>query len=88
MVRYRLFRDGRAGSGSAFRAFALWALAATCVGPGVSLLVVEVAGEDDLFQQVLLPALDGILVSRGDLVVVRAQIILVKVGALAREDRL
>lgn len=88
MVRYRLFRDARAGGGPAFRAFALWALAATCVGPGVSLLVVEVAGEDDLFQQVLLPALDGILVSRGDLVVVRAQIILVKVGALAREDRL
>ena len=78
MVRYRLFRDARAGGGSAFRAFALlWALAATCVGPGVSLLVVEVAREDDLFQQVLLPALDGILVSRGDLVVVRAQIILV-----------
>ena len=77
MVRYRLFRDARAGGGSAFRAFALWALAATCVGPGVSLLVVEVAGEDDLFQQVLLPALDGILVSRGDLVVVRTQIILV-----------
>ena len=67
-------------------------VAAAGVGAGTAFEgVVEeevVAREDDLLQQVLLPALNGVLVSRGDLVVVRAQIVLVQVGALAREDRL
>ena len=77
VVRHCFFCDAGAGSSPAFRTLALiGTLATSCVGTASVLVVIS--AQDYLFEQVLLPSLDGILVTRGDLIVIRAQIVLVK----------